>query len=295
MEQVATTDLNILIRGESGTGKDVTARLIHQLSSNNEGPFVKVNCAALPENLIEAELFGYEKGAFTGAIRAKPGRFQLAHGGTIFLDEITEIPFPLQSKLLQVLEQREFVRVGGTKNTKVDCRCIAATNADMEYEMRSKGFREDLFFRLNVVAISLPALRERREDVPALAQFFLRRYCQIVKKPLMKISPQAMDKLIAYDWPGNVRELGNIIERAVVLGRGSEIMAEDLPLQSHTISSNEDNLCKDYHDAIRAYQRDLIQKTLERSGGNQVRAAELLGLQRTYLARLIKKLDVISG
>ncbi|MBI5746659.1 MAG: sigma 54-interacting transcriptional regulator, partial [Nitrospirae bacterium] len=210
-------------------------------------------------------------------------------------DEIGDFKPDLQAKLLRFLQEREFERVGGNKGINVDVRIIAATNRDLSKAIHEGGFREDLFFRLNVVAISLPALRERREDVPALAQFFLRRYCQIVKKPLMKISPQAMDKLIAYHWPGNVRELGNMIERAVVLARGREIMAEDLPLQHFTISSNEDYPCKDYHDAIRAYQRDLIRRTLEKSGGNQVKAAELLGLQRTYLARLIKKLEVING
>ncbi len=294
-QRVAVTSSTVLLLGESGTGKEIFARSIQRWSDRAKKPFVVINCVALRDELIESELFGHEKGSFTGALQMKQGKLEIADGGTVFLDEIGDFKPELQVKLLRFLQERQFERVGGNKGIHVDVRIIAATNRDLNKAVQKGAFREDLFFRLNVVAISLPPLRERREDIPALAQFFLRRYCQIVKKPLMKISPQATDKLIAYDWPGNVRELGNMIERAVVLGRGSEIVAKDLPLQPHTISSNEDNLCKDYHDAIRAYQRDLIQKTLERSGGNQVRAAELLGLQRTYLARLIKKLDVNSG
>jgi len=218
IEQVANTDLNILIRGESGTGKDITARLIHQLSSHKDGPFVKVNCAALPENLIEAELFGYEKGAFTGAVRAKPGRFQLAHGGSIFLDEITEIPFPLQSKLLQVLEQREFVRVGGTRTIRVDCRCIAATNANMETEMERKGFREDLFFRLNEFTVHLPPLRERREDIPLFVDYFLSLYSEKYQRQRKSVSLDTVELMMEYPWPGNVRELESLLKRMMVLG-----------------------------------------------------------------------------
>lgn len=217
IKQVANTDLNILIRGESGTGKDVTARLVHQVSKHKEGPFVKVNCAALPENLIEAELFGYEKGAFTGAVRAKPGRFQLAHGGTIFLDEITEIPFLLQSKLLQVLEQREFVRVGGTRTIKVDCRCIAATNANMDLEMEQKGFREDLFFRLNEFTIHLPPLRERKDDIPLLTNYFLNLYCERYQRQKKSINPTSVELMMRYPWPGNVRELESLLKRMMVL------------------------------------------------------------------------------
>ncbi len=217
IEQVADTDLNILIRGESGTGKDVTSRLIHQLSGRRDGPFVKVNCAALPDNLIESELFGYEKGAFTGAVRSKPGRFQLAHGGTIFLDEITEIPFPLQSKLLQVLEQREFVSVGGTRTIHVDCRCIAATNASMEQMMEHQRFREDLFFRLNEFSISLPSLRERKEDIPLLIDFFLSLYSERYQRHRKSLSAATIHQMMEYPWPGNVRELESLLKRVIVL------------------------------------------------------------------------------
>ncbi len=217
VEQVATTDLNVLIRGESGTGKDVTARLIHHFSRNHEGPFVKVNCAALPENLIESELFGYEKGAFTGAVRPKPGRFQLAHGGTIFLDEISEIPFPLQSKLLQVLEQREFVRVGGTRTIKVDCRCIAATNANMDQALEMRSFREDLYFRMNEFSVQLPSLRERREDVPLLIDYFLSLYSERYHRPRKDLTPETIKLMMEYPWPGNVRELESLLKRMLVL------------------------------------------------------------------------------
>jgi DNA-binding NtrC family response regulator len=227
IKQVANTDLNILIRGESGTGKDVTARLIHQVSKHKDGPFVKVNCAALPENLIEAELFGYEKGAFTGAVRAKPGRFQLAHGGTIFLDEITEIPFMLQSKLLQVLEQREFVRVGGTRTVKVDCRCIAATNANMDLEMEQKGFREDLFFRLNEFTIRLPPLRERRDDVPLLINYFLNLYSERYQRQRKPVMPASVELMMHYPWPGNVRELESLLKRMMVLD-SEDIIAQTI-------------------------------------------------------------------
>lgn len=217
IDQVADTDLNILIRGESGTGKDVTSRLIHQLSSRRDGPFVKVNCAALPENLIESELFGYEKGAFTGAVRSKPGRFQLAHGGTIFLDEISEIPFTLQSKLLQVLEQSEFVRVGGTRNIHVDSRIIAATNLNMEQALKEHRFREDLFFRLNEFAISLPPLRERREDIPLLIDYFLSIYSERYQRPRKSLSPETVQRMLEYPWPGNIRELESLLKRYLVL------------------------------------------------------------------------------
>jgi DNA-binding NtrC family response regulator len=217
IEQVADTDLNILIRGESGTGKDVTSRLIHQLSTRHDGPFVKVNCAALPDNLIESELFGYEKGAFTGAVRAKPGRFQLAHGGTIFLDEITEIPFPLQSKLLQVLEQREFVSVGGTRTIHVDCRCIAATNANMEQMLVQQRFREDLFFRLNEFSVALPPLRERKEDIPLLVDYFLSLYSERYQRRRKSLSTATIHQMMEYPWPGNVRELESLLKRVIVL------------------------------------------------------------------------------
>lgn len=237
IEQVADTDLNILIRGESGTGKDVTSRLIHQLSGRRDGPFVKVNCAALPDNLIESELFGYEKGAFTGAVRAKPGRFQLAHAGTIFLDEITEIPFPLQSKLLQVLEQREFVSVGGTRTIHVDCRCIAATNASMEMLMTQQRFREDLYFRLNEFSVALPPLRERKEDIPLLVDYFISLYSERYQRRRKSLSAATLRQMMEYPWPGNVRELESLLKRVIVLD-SEEIIFQTIGGRSPLVESS---------------------------------------------------------
>jgi DNA-binding NtrC family response regulator len=292
-KQVAATSSTVLLLGESGAGKEIFARWIHRWSPRAKRPFVVVNCVALRDELIESELFGHEKGAFTGAHQMKRGKLEIANGGTVFLDEIGDFRPELQAKLLRVIQEREFERVGGTKRICVDIRFIAATNRDLHKEVQGGRFREDLFFRLHVVAISLPPLREKKEDIPLLADFFLRRACQSVRKPLMKISTEAMEHLMRYHWPGNARELGNLIERAVVLARGAEIMPEDLPLLRGTTSSEESPPGKSYHDAVRYHQREVIRHALQSSGGNQARAAELLGLQRTYLARLIKKFNII--
>ncbi|MEW6682465.1 MAG: sigma-54 dependent transcriptional regulator [Nitrospirota bacterium] len=291
-QQVAATSSTVLLLGESGTGKEIFARWIHRWSPRAKRPFVVVNCVALRDELLESELFGHEKGAFTGAHQMKQGKLEIANGGTVFLDEIGDFKPDLQAKLLRVIQEREFERVGGTRRISVDIRIIAATNRDLQEEVQEGRFREDLFFRLNVVTISLPPLREKKEDIPLLADFFLRRACHSVKKPLMKISAEAVEHLMRYHWPGNVRELGNLIERAVVLARGAEITPEDLPLLRAPTSSDESFLSKPYHDAVRQAQRDVIRHALQSSGGNQAKAAELLGLQRTYLARLIKKLQV---
>ena len=292
VQKVAATSSTVLLLGESGTGKEIFARAIHRWSPRSKRPLIVVNCVALRDELIESELFGHEKGAFTGAHQMKRGKLEIANEGTVFLDEIGDFKPDLQAKLLRVLQEREFERVGGTKRIHIDIRIIAATNQDLHKKVQEGGFREDLFFRLNVVPIPLPPLRERKEDVPLLTQFFLRRSCQIVKKPVMKISTEAMDHLLRYHWPGNVRELGNLIERAVVLAKGDEILPEDLPLLPVTNAREENHLGKAYHDSIRSYQREVIRHALQRSGGRQAKAAELLGLQRTYLARLIKKLNI---
>jgi DNA-binding NtrC family response regulator len=291
-KKVAATSSTVLLLGESGTGKEIFARWIHRWSPRAKRPFVVVNCVALRDELLESELFGHEKGAFTGAHQMKRGKLEIANGGTVFLDEMGDVKPDLQAKLLRVIQEREFERVGGTKRIYVDIRIIAATNRDLHKEVQEGRFREDLFFRLHVVAISLPPLREKKEDIPLLADFFLRRACQSVQKPLMKISREAMEHLMRYHWPGNARELGNLIERAVVLASGAEIMPEDLPLLRGTTSSEESHLGKPYHDAVRYYQREVIRHALQSSGGNQARTAELLGLQRTYLARLIKKFNI---
>ena len=228
--QVAPTNSTVLLGGESGVGKDLIARAIHQHSRRAAGPFIKINCTAIPENLLESELFGYEKGAFTGAMNAKPGKFELADKGTIFLDEIGDVPGTIQVKLLRVLQEREFERLGGTKTLKVDVRVVAATNQDLRAALEQGTFREDLYYRLNVVPISIPPLRERREDIPYLADFFLERFARESGKALSGITPAAMKILADFHWPGNVRELENIIERAVVMATGDKIDVADIQL-----------------------------------------------------------------
>jgi DNA-binding NtrC family response regulator len=296
--KVAATPSTVLLLGESGTGKEVFARSIHRWSPRVQAPFVVVNCVALRDELLESELFGHEKGAFTGAHEMRKGKLEIANGGTVFLDEIGDFKPDLQAKLLRVLQEREFERVGGNKHIHVDIRIIAATNRDLQRDVQEGRFREDLFFRLNVITISLPPLREKKEDIPALADLFLRRCCRILKKPVLKFSAAAMDHLMAYHWPGNVRELANLIERAVILATGTEIVPEDLPLLRVNNSSSDnsavDSQEQTYHAAIRAYQKQVIRQALQSTAGNQAKAARLLGLQRTYLSRLIRKLNILG-
>jgi two-component system, NtrC family, response regulator AtoC len=291
-QKVAATASTVLLLGESGCGKEVFARWIHHWSPRAQGPFIAVNCVALRDELLESELFGHEKGAFTGAHEMRQGKFEIANGGTIFLDEIGDFKPELQAKLLRVLQEREFERVGGNKRIHVDIRVIAATNRDLHQEVRDGHFREDLFFRLNVVSISLPPLRERKEDIPLLSEFFLKRYCSRFNKCRMKISTAAMDHLMRYNWPGNIRELANLIERAVILANGPNITPEDLPLLRINHPDHDDLHGLSYHDAVRRYQKQVIREALQSSGGNQSKAADQLGLQRTYLSRLIKKLEI---
>src|SRR5690606_18776185 len=229
IEKVADTPSTVLITGESGTGKELVAHALHNLSSRRSGPFIKINCAAIPKDLMESELFGYEKGAFTGAVTSKPGRFELADGGTLLLDEIAEIPIEMQVKLLRVLQESEFERVGGVKTIKVDVRLIAATNRNLEKEIQEGRFREDLYYRLNVGPINLPALRERREDIPLLADAFRQRFNRRLGKSVDRIHPGALAALQAYAWPGNVRELENVMERTLLFAEGDEIRLADLP------------------------------------------------------------------
>jgi DNA-binding NtrC family response regulator len=229
VEKVADTPSTVLITGESGTGKELVARALHDNSSRTTGPFIKINCAAIPKTLMESELFGYEKGAFTGAVGSKPGRFELAHGGSLFLDEIGEIPVEMQVKLLRVLQESEFERVGGIKTIKVDVRLITATNRDLAAEIASGGFRDDLYYRLNVVPIHLPPLRERREDIPLLVDHFITRFNERLKKQVAGIEPEAIDRLVSHHWPGNIRELENVIERTILFSEGNLIRTSDLP------------------------------------------------------------------
>jgi len=291
LEKVANSNATVLITGESGTGKEVAAVAIHQNSPRRDYPFVPVNCAALPENLLESELFGHEKGAFTGAVARKLGRFELADKGTIFLDEIAEMPQSMQVKLLRVLQERSFERVGGTETLHVDVRIIAATNRDLSSAIEKGQFREDLYYRLNVVRIHLPPLRERREDIPLLAGHFLEKLRPTYM--VSRISNQAMKLLNQYSWPGNIRELQNVLERAAIISHGSEIAAEDLPreFQSTPLKTGGETLVDIPDSGIRLeeLERELIIKALEKSKGNQTRAAQLLGITRSALLYRIQK------
>jgi DNA-binding NtrC family response regulator len=290
--KAAVTRSTVLILGESGTGKEIFARAIHKWSDRANQPFIAINCVGLSKELLESTLFGHERGAFTGAVEQKKGKIELAHGGTVFLDEVGDILTELQTKLLRFLQEREFERVGGTRPIRVDVRIIAATNRDLHGLVKEGRFRADLYYRLNVIPISLPPLRERREDIPDLANFFIKRFSFETKKNFNDIGQDARDKLIAYDWPGNVRELANIIERAVVLGRGPNLSVDDLPvaISSKDSVTSLDNLS--YSESIEVYRRDLILSALSEAKGNRAAAAKALGLQRTYLSRLIKTLRI---
>jgi DNA-binding NtrC family response regulator len=293
--RAAPSGATVLLLGESGTGKEVIARAIHRWGDRAGQPFVVVNCVALSEELLESELFGHEKGAFTGAHQLKRGKLEVAHGGTVFLDEIGDIRPPLQAKLLRVLQDQTFERVGGTRPIRADVRFIAATNRDLRAAVRDGLFRLDLYYRLDVVSVTLPPLRERAGDVPALAQHFLERFRRELKRDLRGLTPEALACLRRYAWPGNVRELENVIERAAVLAEGPEVAARDLPAEIRD-AGVADGLAwepaRTYHAAVEEFKRGLIASTLRRTGGNRTRAARLLGLQRTYLARLIRDLGL---
>ena len=290
--KAAASRSTILLLGESGTGKEIFARAIHNWSDRKDKPFVAINCVGLSKELLESELFGHEKGAFTGALQLKKGKMELAHGGTVFLDEVGDISTELQTKLLRFLQEREFERVGGTKPISVDVRIIAATNRDLGNAIREGHFREDLYYRLNVVPLTLPPLRERKEDILGLANYFLRRSALETKKNFTGVTEEALQKLIAYEWPGNVRELANVIESAVVLGQGPDLTPHDLPAKIVATMPKTLRGGFTYHGAIDDYRRDLIAKTLAQTQGNRAAAAKILGLQRTYLSRLIKALRV---
>jgi two-component system response regulator HydG len=291
---VAPTDATVLILGESGTGKELVANSIHHNSPRASQSFIKVSCAALPETLLEGELFGHEKGAFTGAIARREGRFQLAHRGTIFLDEVGEMSVTTQTKLLRVLQEKEFEPLGSTRTVKADVRVIAASNKDLEREVKEGRFREDLFYRLNVVPVSLPPLRERKDDIPALAAHFFAIYRDKNRKELKDISGKAMDLLTRYDWPGNIRELENGIERAVILARGEIIAPADLPLPIQALSRDREiqGLNLPSGISLQEVERALILKTLDDTGGNRSRAAEILGINRRTLQNKLKEYGI---
>ena len=284
-QRVAPTRATILLGGESGTGKGMLARAIHHQSPRRAAPFVKINCSALPENLMESELFGYEKGAFTGATQSHPGKFEQADGGTVFLDEIGDVPPPVQVKLLRVLQEREFERLGGTKTTHVDVRIIAATNQDLRAALEQGTFREDLYYRLNVVPINLPPLRERKEDIPHLVDHFLKKFAADSGGPERSLSAQAVEKLGSYHWPGNVRELENIIERSTVLARTDPIEPADIQLDHGGRVAVAPGGVPFLPDGMNldVYEQELIREALRRSDNNKSQAARLLGLTRNAL------------
>ncbi len=288
--RVAPRDTTVLITGESGTGKELIARALHQKSARKDRPFVAVNCAALSESLFESELFGHEKGAFTGAVSLKRGRFELAQGGTIFLDEVGELAPSLQAKLLRVLQQREFERVGGTQAHPLDIRVVAATNRDLQEDVQDGRFREDLFHRLNVVNLDSPPLRDRKEDIPLLARYFLNRSAERCKRQLQGLSPKAEEMILQYSWPGNVRELENAMERAVVLGVSDWVLPEDLP-EPLMDSAPRDAKAK-YHQSVGQAKHDAIIEAYVQGKGDYKQAARALGLHPNYLLRLVRNLGL---
>ncbi len=291
----AESKTSVLIQGESGTGKELIARAIHQASPRSEQPMVTINCAAISENLLESELFGHEKGSFTGAVRQKPGRVEEADGGTLFLDEVGDIPLPIQVKLLRFLQFGEFQRVGGSESLRVDIRLISATNRNLEEMIRDNTFREDFFYRLNVINIQLPPLRQRKEDIPLLIDHFIRKYATRNEKQVEQISNDALDLLMKYDFPGNVRELENIIERAVVLCRDRIIQKSDLPLTLQPLrSGSAPNAPLEFYsgtfkDKVEAFERDLIETALQENNFNQTKAAKALGLNERNLRYKLQK------
>ncbi len=292
IERVAPTESTVLIYGESGTGKELAARAIHKNSPRRDRLFLALNCAALTETLLESELFGHEKGAFTSAVNQKKGLLEVAEGGSVFLDEVGELPLTLQAKLLRVLQEREFVRVGGTRSIKIDVRFLAATNRDLQKAVREEKFRRDLYHRLNVISLTMPALREHPEDIPLLAELFAVRNAEKCARKVRGISPEARACLMRYDWPGNIRELENAMERAVVLGISEFILPDDLPETLLEIAPASSSSPANYHDAVRNLKKQLILSAWEQSGGSFTEAAKILGVHANYLHRLIRNLDL---
>jgi Nif-specific regulatory protein len=292
MAQVATTNTTVLIRGESGTGKELVAHAIHYNSPRANKPFVKVSCAALPDSLIESELFGYEKGAFTGAEMRKKGRFELAEGGTLFLDEIGDINLATQVKLLRVLQEREFERLGSTETIKVNVRLLAATNKDMERAIAAGTFREDLYYRLNVFAIFVPPLRERKADLLLLVDHFLEKFSREHKKNIKRISTPAIDMLMSYHWPGNVRELENTLERAVLMCDSQVVHGHHLPPSLQTAEASGTVTRVSLGDAVAGFEKDLIQDALKTTRGNRAKAARLLDTTERVLNYKVRKYSI---
>jgi len=294
VERVAPSNVTVLIGGESGVGKDLIARAIHEHSQRASGPFIKINSTAIPETLLESELFGFEKGAFSGATTSKPGKFELADRGTLFLDEIGDVPPSIQVKLLRVLQEKEFERLGGTKTHKVDVRLIAATNRDLRAALEEKTFREDLYYRLNVVAIDIPPLRDHKEDIPALVKFFLGKFGKESGMPPKNISGDAMKLLMDFRWPGNVRELENVIQRAVTLGEGTALEVSDIHLDSRSQRSNSSGTAFVLPEGMTLdqWEQETIREALKRANGNKSQAARMLGLSRNALRYRLSQMGV---
>ncbi|MBA4357540.1 MAG: sigma-54 dependent transcriptional regulator [Humidesulfovibrio sp.] len=317
LEKVAPTDSTVLVTGESGTGKELLVRALHKNSRRRDKPFVPINCGAIPKELLESELFGHEKGAFTHAIRSRPGRFELADGGTIFLDEIGDMDLSLQVKILRALQEKEIERVGGTQTKKVDVRVVAATNRDLEVEVAAGRFREDLFYRLNVIPLHLPPLRERGEDILVLADYFLRGFCHEKDRPHMQVSPKSKAMLVAYSWPGNVRELENFMERLSILCEAQQVSPEDLPekIQRNAGMPEQEKAqqivlnagfawpeLKDMRDKglwlkefLDEIEERLLTEALKEASGVKNQAAELLGIKRTTLIEKLKKRNLLDA
>jgi DNA-binding NtrC family response regulator len=294
--RVATTRATVLLAGESGVGKDLIARAIHQHSPRHDRPFVKINCTALPENLMESELFGYEKGAFTGANTTKPGKFEQADTGTVFLDEIGDVPPSIQVKLLRVLQEREFERLGSNKTRHIDVRVLAATNVDLRAALENGTFREDLYYRLNVMPINIPPLRERKEDIAALAEHFVQKLSAEIGSPATSLTPGAVQRLLSYHWPGNVRELENVLERSLVLATGPALEAEDIRLDMSPRAkpmSITDHFLPDGM-SLDDYEQSIIKEALKRASGNKSQAARLLGLTRNALRYRLTQMGIES-
>ncbi len=308
LDRVADTPTTVLITGESGTGKELVARALHENSSRRDKPFIKVNCAAIPKDLMESELFGHERGAFTGAVGSKPGRFELANGGTLFLDEIGSIPVEMQVKLLRALQESEFERVGGVKTIRVDVRLVAATNSDLKREIAAGAFREDLYYRLNVVPIRLPSLRERATDIPLLVKHFIDKFNARLKKNVAGVESDTEAHLVSYPWPGNIRELENVIERAVLFSDGSQLKVVDLPSELRDVTTPEpptavpaseasvaaavDGLKEQVKAAMSRLERELIVKALDQTSSNVTHAARLLKISRKGLQLKMKELGL---
>ncbi|MBU0928411.1 MAG: sigma 54-interacting transcriptional regulator [Spirochaetes bacterium] len=293
IERVAKTDSSVLILGESGVGKELIAEQVHLRSNRKNRPFVRVNCAALPEGLLESELFGHVKGAFTDAVQNRRGRFELADGGTIFLDEIGDLPLKLQSKLLRVLQQKTFERVGSSDTVSVDVRIVAATNRDIDAQVKRGEFRSDLYYRLNVLPIYVPPLRQRKEDIVALADFFLKKFGRETKKQFSGFTDQAIEQMLSYPWPGNVRELENAVERAVVIAKEKVIGARDL-LIGDIATGQDEYRGKNLKDALTIFKKHFIASALDEHQWNQTETSKVLDIQRTYLSRLIKELGIAN-